>query len=122
MIQQDGGIEECKQNLTPMKNNHPEPFLCEKKYIRTQVRTLSNERLLFLNGERLGDLDLLGEDPTVCRKVRRILEKRVNQRFWKSAFPEKRSGNRARFETRHQLSNHYRNIFGYIPEEYHLTA
>jgi hypothetical protein len=97
-------------------------FLCEKKYIRNQVRTLSDERLVFLDGERLGDLDLLCEDPAVCRKVRRIMEKRISQRFWKNASAAKRSGNRARFETRHQLSNHYRNIFGYIPEEYRLSA
>ena len=31
-------------------------------------------------------------------------------------------GDRARFETRHQLSNHYRNIFGLVPEEYRLSA
>ena len=97
-------------------------FLCEKKYIRNQVRTLSGERLSFLDGERLGDLDLLGEDPAVCRKVRRIMEKRVSQKFWKNASAAKRAGNRARFETRHQLSNHYRNIFGYVPEEYRLIA
>ena len=38
------------------------------------------------------------------------------------ASPGKRAGNRARFETRHQLSNHYRNIFGLVPEEYRLSA
>lgn len=105
-----------------MKNYHPTPFLCEKKHIRNQVRTLSGERLLFLDGEKLGDLDLLSEDSTVCRKVRRILEKRVNQMFWKNSNQGKRYGNRARFETRHQLSNQYRNIFGYIPEEYRISA
>ena len=101
---------------------YDKPFLSEKKYIKNQVESLSGERLDFLGGERLGDLDLLGEDPDVCRKVRRILEKRVSQRFWKNASAGKRAGNRARFETRHQLSNHYRNIFGAVPEEYRLTA
>ena len=103
-------------------NKQNASFLCEKKYIKNQVRTLSGERLLFLDGERLGDLDLLGEDPAVCRKVRRIMEKRVSQQFWRNASSAKRAGNRARFETRHQLSNHYRNIFGYIPEEYRISA
>ena len=40
----------------------------------------------------------------------------------KNASPGKRAGNRARFETRHQLSNHYRNIYGLVPEEYRLSA
>jgi hypothetical protein len=102
--------------------SYDKPYLSEKKYIKNQVETLSGERLAFLGGDRLGDLDILGEDPQVCRKVRRILEKRVSQRFWKNASPGKRAGNRARFETRHQLSNHYRNIFGLVPEEYRLSA
>ena len=42
--------------------------------------------------------------------------------FWKNSYEGKRYGNRARFETRHQLSNQYRNIFGYIPEEYRISA
>ena len=55
-------------------------------------------------------------------RTRRILEKRVSQRFWKKASPGKEAGNRARFETRHQLSNHYRIIYGLVPEEYRLSA
>ena len=91
--------------------SYDKPYLSEKKYIKNQVETLSGERLAFL-----------GEDPPVCRKVRRILEKRVSQRFWKKASPGKEAGNRARFETRHQLSNHYRIIYGLVPEEYRLSA
>lgn len=55
-------------------------------------------------------------------RTRRILEKRVSQRFWKKASPGKEAGNRARFETRHQLSNHYRIIYGLVPKEYRLSA
>lgn len=102
--------------------NYSEPYFSEKSYIKNQVDALASERLSFLDGERLGDLDLLAEDPAVCRKVRRIMEKRVCQRFWRNASLGKRSGNRARFETRHRLSNHYRNIFGTVPESYRLTA
>ena len=101
---------------------YDKPFLSDKKYIKNQVDALSLERLAFLGGERLGDLDLLGEGPSVCRKVRRILEKRVSQNFWRNASYGKREGNGARFRTRHQLSNHYRNLFGAVPEKYRLSA
>jgi hypothetical protein len=102
--------------------SYNEPFLCEKKFIKNQVDALSGERLAFLGGGRLGDLDLMGEDPAVCRKVRRILEKRVSQNYWRNASVGKRSGNRPRYETRHQLSNHYKNLFGAVPEGYRLSA
>lgn len=98
------------------------PFFSEMKYIKNLVKVLSDERLAFLDGERLGDLDILGEDPAVCRKVRRILEKRVCQQFWRNASRAKRYGNRSRFETKHILSNQFRNIFGCVPEESRISA
>ncbi len=102
--------------------HYNEPLLREKRFIRNQVNALACERLGFLDGGRLGDLDLMGEDPAVCRKVRRIMEKRVSQMFWRNAFHCQKAGNGARFETRHRLSNHYNNLFGGVPEEYRLSA
>lgn len=102
--------------------NYSKPYFSEKSYIKNQVNALTSERLSFLGNERLGDIDLMEEDPEVCRKVRRIMEKRICQKFWKNASLAKRSGNRARFETRHQLSNHFRNIYGTVPKHYRLTA
>ena len=92
--------------------NHQTPYFCEKHHIKNQVDSLSDERLLFLDGRRLGDVDLREHDAATGRKLRRIIEKRVAQDFWSNASRSKRRGNGARFETRHRVSNQVRNIFG----------
>lgn len=67
--------------------------------------SISDERLAFLDGERLGDLSLKDETPSTCRKVRRIIEKRVAQDFWRNSPTSKRGGARPRFEVRRKLSS-----------------
>ena len=102
--------------------NDQTPFLSEKRYIRKQSAALADERLTFLGGERLGDLSIRIECNATCRKVRRIMEKRIAQEFWRNASAAKRSGNRARYEMRHHVSNHFRNIFGTVPEGFRYCA
>ena len=92
--------------------NHNTPYFSEKHYIKNRVESLSGERLLFLDGRRLGDVELREHDAATGRKLRRIIEKRVAQDFWASASRSKKRGNGARFETRHRLSNQVRNLFG----------
>lgn len=102
--------------------NHSTPFLSEKKYIKNQSAALAEERLTFLDGERLGDLSIRIESNATCRKVRRIMEKRVAQEFWRNAPQGKKSGNGARYRMRRNVSNHFRNIFGTVPEGFRYCA
>ena len=101
--------------------NDQTSFFSEKRYIRKQSAALADERLSFLSGERLGDLSIRIECNATCRKVRRIMEKRIAQEFWRNT-TAKRPGNRARYEMRHRVSNHFRNIFGAVPQGFRYCA
>lgn len=101
---------------------YPIPFHSEKKYIKGQSAALAEERLDFLGGERLGDLSISLESNATFRKVRRIMEKRIAQDFWRNASKSKQKGNGARYETRHHVSNHFRNIFGMVPKGFRYCA
>ena len=59
----------------------------DTKYIRRQSRSLSEERLCFRNGERMGDILIGIENGKTHRKVRRIIEKRVCQDYWNNGKP-----------------------------------
>ena len=50
------------------------------------------------------------------------MEKRVAQEFWRNAPQGKKSGNGARYRMRHNVSNHFRNIFGTVPEGFRYCA
>ena len=102
--------------------NYPTPWHSEKSFIKNQSYAIAEERLAFLNGERLGDLSIGIEDNATCRKIRRILEKRVAQKFWRNAFSGKKQGNGARYETRHYVSNHFKNIYGVVPRGFRYAA
>ena len=102
--------------------SHPVPFLSEKKYIKGRSAILAEERLEFLGGERLGDLSIGIESNATCRKIRRIMEKRVAQEFWSQSFSHKQQGNRPRYEMRRHVSNHFRNIFGMVPKGFRYCA
>ena len=105
-----------------MKNNTPTPWYSEKKYIKKQSTIISGERLTFLDGERLGDLNIEDESNATCRKVRRIIEKRVAQNFWRTTSYRKTQGNGARYRTRHRVSNQFKNIYGDVPMGCRLAA
>lgn len=103
-------------------NNDRAPRFSENRYIKGQSRKLADEKLKFMDGSRLGDLSIGIEDNATCRKVRRIMEKRVAQEFWKNSSRAKKVGNRPRFEMRHQLTNHFLNIFGAVPQGFRYAA
>ena len=94
----------------------------EGKFIKRQSDAIAGERLSFLEGARLGDLSMGIEDNATRRKVRRIMEKMVAQRFYSNALSFQMEGNRARYATRHNLKNHMKNIFGFVPEGYRFAA
>ena len=97
-------------------------YYSENGYIKNQSRTLAHERLEFLNGEKLGNVSIRIEDNATCRKIRRIMEKRIAQSFWQNPVRSKHKGNGARYETRHQVSNHFKNIYGVVPECFRYCA
>ena len=104
-----------------MKNTEKR-YYSENGYIKNQSRTLAHERLEFLDGEKLGNVSIRIEGNATCRKIRRIMEKRIAQSFWSNSRSRKRKGNGARYETRHQVSNHFKNIYGIVPEGFRYCA
>ncbi len=93
----------------------------ETKYIKRQSRSLSQERLAFKNGERLGDIAIGIENGKTLRKVRRIIEKRVCQDYWNNG----RTGEgtaRDRYRMKRRVSNQLRNIYGYVPTGFVYAA
>lgn len=98
-----------------MKTHNATPLFCEMRFIKSQTAAYADERIYFKNGKRLGDIYIY--DNKTCRKVRRILEKRVAQDYWKSARPSNARTNRGRYETRHFAANHFQNIYG-NPDKY----
>ena len=93
----------------------------DTRYIRRQSRSLSEERLSFRDGERLGDVSIGIESGKTLRKVRRIIEKRVCQDYWN----QRESGRdtaRNRYAMKHRVSNHLRNIYGFVPTGFRYAA
>jgi hypothetical protein len=86
---------------------------CEKKHIKNQSKRISNEKLSFKDGMTLGEVDIFIDGGKTRSKVRRIVEKRVAQDYWKTA--GNRNGNRDRYNTRHHVSNQLKNIYGSVP-------
>ena len=95
--------------------NHRTPYFCEMHHIKNQVESLSGERLLFLDGRRLGDVELREHDAATGRKLRRIIEKRVSQKYWKNAGAKDARTNYSRHATKRHLTNQMKNIYGYVP-------
>ena len=87
----------------------------ETSYIRNQSRKLSEERLGFMDGIRLSEVDIFIEDNATVRQVRRIMEKRISQQYWNNHSPRQSRGNRARHDMKSHLANHMKNIFGGVP-------
>ena len=87
---------------------------CESKHIKNQTRKISSERLNFKDGVALGDVDIFIDGGMTRKKVRRIVEKRVCQGYWKQA-GGKYSDNHSRYRTRHHVSNQLKNIYGEVP-------
>ena len=92
---------------------YEKPYHSEKKYIKNISESLSGERLGFMDGRRLGDIDIFIEDNATVRKVRRILEKRVCQEYWRTRGGNGGNGDRQRM--RQHVSNQFRNIYGGVP-------
>ena len=92
------------------------------KFIHNQTRKLAEERLVYMGGKRLGDVSIGIEDNASCRKIRRIIEKRTAQQLKKNKKAEKLTGNATRYNTRRNVSNQFKNLFGQVPAGFHYCA
>ena len=90
---------------------------CKKKFILNQSVSLAEEHLAFLDGVALGDIDIFSQNGETCRKVRRIVEKRVCQEMHRK---ERKGGNWSRFNGKRRVANQLKNIYGGFP--YTLAA
>lgn len=81
-----------------------------KKNIKKQTKVLSEVKLSFMKGKTLGDIDILTESGSTRRKVRRIIEKRVCQDFYKSSNGSQ--SNYCRYQEKRRVSNRMSSIFG----------
>jgi hypothetical protein len=50
------------------------------------------------------------------------VEKREAQRLRKNGRPDKLAGNGARFHTKRNVSNQFKNLFGLVPEGFRFSA
>jgi hypothetical protein len=94
---------------------------CEKKHIKNQSRRISEEKLNFKDGIALGEVDIFIDGGKTRNKVRRIIEKRVSQDYWKQS-GRKYPDNHSRFKMRHHASNHMKNIYGSVPCGFYYAA
>lgn len=112
---------------TSGKNPHVIPLIIVNKTKRTMKNTyasedkrknhsvsksISEERLDFKGGILLGDLSIAIESGSTKRKVRRILEKRVNQDYWSHVRNSQVRDNRYRASSKKYVSSVTRKIFG----------
>jgi len=88
-----------------------EIWFSETKYIKNKTKEISDERLSFMDGEKLGDVSIRIEDGATKRKIRRIVEKRVSQNYYK-AHPRAKCS--AKFATKRHLANTLKNIYGEV--------
>ena len=92
----------------------------EKKHIKNQSKKISEVKLNFKDGIELGEVDIFIDGGKTRNMVRRIVEKRVAQDYWKTAGNGK--GNRDRYRTRHHVSNQLKNIYGSVPSGFRFAC
>ena len=93
---------------------------CEKKHIKNQTRKISSEKLNFKEGVALGEVDSFIDGGKTRNKVRRIVEKRISQDYWKTV--GRHDGNRARYTTRRRVSCSLKNIYGAVPSGFSFAS
>lgn len=85
----------------------------ERKRKKSSVRrSISEVRLDFMDGAQLGELPIAIESGSTKRKVRRILEKRVNQEYWSHVKNRQIRDNRHRASSKKYVTRVTETIFG----------
>lgn len=100
-------------------NNNSISF-SKQKHILRQTNALASEKLCFLDGANLGDVDLYCEKGDTRRKVRRIIEKRVCQSLYRRNKAASYNDNFGRYNEKHRVANSLKNLYGsyYESSEY----
>lgn len=75
-------------------------------------RSIAEEHLSFREGTELGSLSIAIEDGYTKRKIRRIIEKRVNQDYWSHVSDSRSFDNKHRAASKKYVSKVTRKIFG----------
>ena len=83
-----------------------------KRKSRSICRSIAEEKLSFKDGAELGSLSIVIEDGETKRKVRRIVEKRVCKKYWKTKKNAAILDNKHRAATKKYVSRVTRKIFG----------
>ncbi len=97
------------KTIRTMKNTYASE---NKRKNHSVSRSISEERLDFKGGIQLGDLSIAIESGSTKRKVRRILEKRVNQDYWSHVRNGQVRDNRHLASSKKYVSSVTRKIFG----------
>lgn len=92
----------------------------ERKHVWKRSCALSGEKLSFLDGRRLGDVDIRIESNATIRKVRRIMEKRICQDYWRTHSGGRGNGDRQRM--RQRMTTSMEKIYGLVPEGFRYCA
>ena len=79
------------------------------KMRKEHSKSLSDIRLGFMEGERLGDVDILIENGQCVRKVRRVMEKQIAQRLCRQRNLESKPTSRF---LKNELNREMKDIFG----------
>lgn len=74
-------------------------------------RSIAEERLSFRDGTELGSLSIAIEDGYTKRKIRRIVETRVNQDYWNYVNDSRTFDNKHRAASKKYVSKVTRKIF-----------
>lgn len=81
---------------------------------------LTPEKLNFKEGIALGEVDIFIDGGKTRNKVRRIVEKRISQDYWKTV--GRHDGNRDRYNTRRRVSCSLKNIYGAVPSGFSFAS
>jgi len=73
-----------------------------------------------MGGITLGEIDIFIDGGKNRNMVRRIVEKRVAQNYWKAAC--RRNDNYDRYKTLHNMSNQLKNIYGSVPTGFRFAC
>lgn len=93
-----------------------------KRMSHSLCRSIAEERLIFKDGVPLGSLPITVEDGQTKRIVRRIVEKRVCQEYWKNRKDSDAVDGKHHAATKKYMSSVTRKIFGEHISEYSYDA
>lgn len=86
---------------------------CMQSHIKGMTDSLRGEKLRFKGGREMGSLRFGELDGEGQRKVRRIVEKRVSQKYWNRSGRSPHHSSYGRYRVEKYTSNQMKNLFGW---------